>query len=142
MLVHRDPMGRYSFLNRNDRLDRYLKPRDSRLAVLNVQISDTTQPAPTWNLVELEDKTPSIIKWVCFTFESVPEVTRGSDVAGRLLSQESATQNQASGSEVSSGGRKFLSKEWRHIYFSKRWLKVYGKWPFVCICLLGLVCFA
>jgi hypothetical protein len=122
---HKDVMGRPQWIHAEDTRDRYLKPRDGRLALLKVQSTITSpQDIVTWDRDIIKDKTPWSIKLVYWCMKSVPELIKQQPI-------------QADTSDYVK--RKFMSKEWRKEYFSRRWLILYSRWIPTCLALLVLV---
>lgn len=118
-------MGRPEWICVDDNWDRYLKPRDGRLAPLKVQsMIISPQDIVTWDRNMIKDKTPRSIKLVYWCMESVPELIKRQPIQG-----------DASDYIM----RDFMSREWRKEYFSRRWLTLYGRWIPTCFALLVLV---
>jgi hypothetical protein len=113
-------MGRPEWICADDNRDRYLKPRDGRLALLKVQSTIVSpQDIVTWDRDMIKNKTPMSIKLVYWCIESVPELIRR-DTQDYII-------------------RVFMTREWRKEYFSKRWLTLYGRWIPACFALSVLV---
>lgn len=118
-------MGRPEWIRAGDTRDRYLKPRDGRLAPLKVQSTITSpQDIVTWDRDMIKDKTPMSIKLVYWCMESVSELIKRQPI-------QADTRDYTV--------RDFMSREWRKEYFSQRWLTLYGRWIPTCFALLILV---
>ena len=118
-------MGRPEWIRADDTRDRYLKPRDGRLALLKVQSTIVSpQDIVTWDRDMIKDKTPMSIKLVYWCMASVPELIRRQPIEADTLDYIV---------------RDFMSREWRKEYFSQRWLTLYGRWIPTCFALLVLV---
>lgn len=134
---HKDFKGRYDWIeeqNENPR-DRFLKPRDGRLALLKVQGwgYDESPNQRSWETAAFEDVTPLIIKLVYWITESVPELHTASIAA----SQRKRYQHRVSRDTTIPQQRSM--KEWFKEYSSKRWLILYGRWTIGLIPLLLLL---
>jgi hypothetical protein len=127
-------MGRPEWITADNSKDRYLKPRDGRLALLKVQgTTDSHHPQDnvTWERSIFKDKTPIMTKLVLWCVKSVPELAQG----GQLAKQ----QGRADVSTSDNGTRKFLTREWREMYLGRDRQIMYLKWIPTCLGLLFLV---
>jgi hypothetical protein len=141
-------MGRPEWIPTSDSWDRYLKPRDGRLALLKVQgTTDSHHPHDEvpWKRVIIIDKTPLIVKLVCWCMKSVPEFSQASQLANQQPSQgqvsRSAVQGQIDASNSGNVKRGFFTREWREKYLSRDRKILYLKWIPTCMALLILVSF-
>ena len=139
-------MGRPEWITADNSKDRYLKPRDGRLALLKVQgTTDSHHPHDnvTWERSIIKNKTPLMIKLVVWCIKSVPELAQGGQLAKQQPSQgqvsHSASQGQADVSTSDNGMRIFLTREWREMYLDRDRQIMYWKWIPTCLGLLLLV---
>lgn len=126
-------MGRPQRIPPSDSCDRYLKPRDGRLALLKVQGTDDSHHPHdhvTWKRDVIIDQTPPILKLVNWCMKSIPE-----------FYSQSANQQQIQGQDSHSGNimRGFLTREWRKKYLGRDRQTLYLKWIPTCLGLLILV---
>ena len=118
-------MGRPQWIPPSDSWDRYLKPRDGRLALLKVQGtdgSDHPHDHVTWGRCIIVDKTPPILKLVNWCMKSVPEFyglpANQEETQGHL--SHSAAHGRGGDSNFGNFISGFLNnREWREEYLSR-----------------------
>jgi hypothetical protein len=137
-------MGRPQWIPPSDSWNRYLKPRDGRLALLKVQGTDDSHHPHdhvTWKRDILIDQTPLILKLINWCTKSVPEFGSQSAKQQQIQGQvsHSAAQGQGDNSNSVNVKQGFLSREWRKKYLSRDQQKLYLKWIPTCLGLLFLV---
>ena len=137
-------MGRPQWISPSDSWDRYLKPRDGRLALLKVQGTDDSHHPHddvTWKRGIIIDKTPPILKLVNWCMKSVPEFyglpANQQQIQGQV--SHSAAHGQGDGSNSGNFTSGFLTREWREKYLSRDRRILYWKWIPTCFGLLILV---
>ncbi|OCK73354.1 hypothetical protein K432DRAFT_313016 [Lepidopterella palustris CBS 459.81] len=82
-------MGRYYWIEEQEdnSRDRFLKPRDGRLALLKVQTwggDKFPNQRTSWDRIGFQDTTPLMIKWVYWIMESVPRLHKASNTESWL----------------------------------------------------------
>jgi hypothetical protein len=137
-------MGRPQWIPPSDSWDRYLKPRDGRLAPLKVQGTDDSHHPHdhvTWKRSIIIDQTPPILKLINWCMKSVPEFYGPSANQQQIQGQASHLAAQGQGGDSNSGNvtRGFLTREWREKYLSRDRQILYLKWIPTCLGLLILV---
>jgi hypothetical protein len=137
-------MGRPQWIPPSDSWDRYLKPRDGRLALLKVQATDDSHHPHdyvTWKRGTIVDKTPLILKLLAWCTKSVPELGSHSAHQQQIQGQVSHSAARGQGYDSNSGNFMggFLTRKWREKYLSRDRQKLYLKWIPTCLGLLILV---
>lgn len=135
---HKDFMGRYYWIEEQEdnSRDRFLKPRDGRLALLKVQTwggDKFPNQRTSWDRIGFQDTTPLMIKWVYWIMESVPRLHKASNTE----SVRRRHQYHNAPNAINPHPRSF--KEWCKEYLSKQWLTVYARWIPGCLVLLFLL---